>query len=143
MGRVVFRGDYPTNNATVELNSTIEKLNELQTSLNTQMHGAQEVIHKMDETTKTTNEIVDKVKSSVDEIHTIYDHVIDDNRQNLEAFGQEMAKWLAAYDQQVHATMQNSLNEVQGSLVEFANTLTTSIHALEDALDTINEKLSV
>jgi len=132
-----------TNNATVELNSTIEKLNELQTSLNTQMHGAQEVIHKMDETTKTTNEIVDKVKSSVDEIHTIYDHVIDDNRQNLEAFGQEMAKWLAAYDQQVHATMQNSLNEVQGSLVEFANTLTTSIHALEDALDTINEKLSV
>jgi len=75
-------------------------------------------------------------------LRKVYQKILEDNKHNLEELSEEMSKWLKAYDQQVQSTMQNSLNEVQGALVNFANILSQSILSLEDAIESINDKLN-
>jgi signal transduction histidine kinase len=130
-----------TQQVTEEFKASIEKVNQLQNILNGQIQEAKTIMDNLDTTSKSTIEIVDIVKHSANELHDVYQTIIEENRDNLEALGEEMAKWLKAYDKQVHATMQNSLNEVQGALVNFANTLSQSIASLEDALESIHDKL--
>jgi len=130
-----------TKEVTEEFNEAIIKTNELQTSLNIQIDKANEIMNNLSNTSESTLQVADKVKNSVDEIHNIYTQVIEENQHNLEKFSEAMSEWLKAYDEQTHATMQNSLNEVQAALANFANTLSQSIASLEDAIESINEKL--
>jgi len=130
-----------TKEAAVEFNEAIIKTNKLQISLNAQIDKANEIMDNLSNTSESTLQIADKVKDSVDEIHNTYTQVIEENQHNLEKFSEAMSKWLKAYDEQTHATMQNSLNEVQAALANFANTLSQSIASLEDAIESINEKL--
>ena len=130
-----------TKEATEEFNEAIVKTNALQTSLSIQIDKANEIMNNLSNTSESTLQVADKVKNSVDEIHNIYTQVIEENQHNLEKFSEAMSEWLKAYDEQTHATMQNSLNEVQAALANFANTLSQSIASLEDAIESINEKL--
>ena len=131
-----------TQQATEEFKVSIDKVNQLQETLNSNMQEAKVIMENMDTTSKNTADMVDNVKHSAEELHKVYQNILEDNRHNLEEFSEEMSKWLKAYDQQVQSTMQNSLNEVQGALVNFANTLSQSIASLEDALESINDKLN-
>jgi chromosome segregation ATPase len=131
-----------TEEATKEFTETVNHINQLQELLSQQAHSSQSTIENLNKTSQTTLEMVEKVHSSVEDINSVYNNVIDENKHNLEELGQSMSKWLQEYDSQTHATMQNSLNEVQAALSNFANTLSQSIASLEDAIESINDKLA-
>lgn len=125
-----------------EFNESANRLNKLNEILNTQMQEAKVVIEKLDAISKNAVNMVNSVQYSAEELRKVYQKILEDNKHNLEELSEEMSKWLKAYDQQVQSTMQNSLNEVQGALVNFANILSQSILSLEDAIESINDKLN-
>jgi len=128
--------------STIEFNDTIEKINQLQSLFNTQIEQSNLIIQNLKETSLNTNQITENVKQSAEKLHKAYNNIIEENHKNLEKLSDAMSHWIQSFDDQTHTTMQNSLNEVQAALSNFATTLTQSIASLEDAIESINEKLT-
>jgi len=123
------------------LTKVVNEMKAIQSNLKDQLERSNEFTIKMNEVASSTLDVMNSSKETTIELQNIYKNIIEENRENLDELGNAMSKWLAEFDQQVHATMQNSLNEVQSALANFANTLSNSIASMEDILETINEKL--
>jgi F0F1-type ATP synthase membrane subunit b/b' len=125
-----------------ELHLSINKMYQIQNELNSSLQEAKNILENLKATSQNSANLINSVKQSSEEIHKAYENILKINKQNLEEFGEEMSKWLKIYNQQIQNTMQNSLNEVQGALVQFANILSQSIISLEDAIESLNEKIN-
>jgi len=130
-----------TENATKYLSETITTLANIENSITKHLESIQNTTQSMNEISYNTKSILEDSKETVKELHSIYSDIITENEKNLTDLGDAMSHWLAQYDKQTRATMQSSLSDVQDALSRFANTLTSSIATLEDAIDSINEKI--
>ena len=124
----------------IALTGTVSELNQVEKSIISQLDNSKSISESMKQTATSAAEVVSSSILTAKELQSTYRDVIHENTDNLDAFGGAMSKWLSEYDKQVHSTMQNSLNEVQGALSNFANTLSASMGSLEDAIESINAK---
>jgi ABC-type transporter Mla subunit MlaD len=113
----------------------------VENSISEQLRTLGEVTQSMNEASSNSVSILADSGEIAEKLQNIYSEIITDNTDNLEEFGNAMSQWLSDYDRQVQTTMQNSLVEVQSALSNFANTLTSSIGTLEDAIESLNEKI--
>lgn len=132
---------HTTEDATESLTTIVSQLKEVGNSIEGQLQTLGSVTTSMNEASSNSVSILATSGETAEQLQKVYEGIITDNTDNLEALGNAMSKWLAEYDKQVHTTMQNSLSEVQSALSNFANTLTSSIGSLEDAIENINEKV--
>jgi ABC-type transporter Mla subunit MlaD len=113
----------------------------VENSISEQLQGLENITQTIKETSSNSASIFTDNREIAEKLQNIYSEIITDNTDNLEEFGNAMSQWLSDYDRQVQTTMQNSLVEVQSALSNFANTLTSSIGTLEDAIESLNEKI--
>ncbi len=127
--------------ASLALNGAVEELRNVQSSINEQLGHVKDHTQSLKEISSSTQTVSQSSEETAKELQNVYKKLITENTDNLDQLGESMSKWLSKYDSQVHSTMQNSLSEVQSSLATFAQTLTSSMGALEDAIENINTKV--
>lgn len=132
---------HTTKEATEHLSGSVKQLQDIENSITGQLQTLENVTRSMNESSLDSASILESSRAVAEQLQKVYEEIITDNTDNLDALGNAMSKWLTDYDKQVHSTMQNSLSEVQSSLSNFANTLTSSIGTLEDAIESVNEKI--
>ncbi len=130
-----------TKEATLALSGAVQELHNVQTSVSEQLNDVREHTQSLNDISSSTQVVATASEQSAKVLQETYKVLINENNENLEKLGESMSKWLGEYDSQVHSTMQGSLNEVQGALSNFANTLTQSMGSLEDAIESINTKV--
>ena len=130
-----------TKESTNALTGSVLTLNKIQESISNEMKYLETFTESMKLSSSSTADVLKSAESTSKALQSTYREIIKDNAEDMDKLGEAMSKWLGEYDTQVHATMQNSLNEVQGTLSNFANTLSASIGSLEDAIESINTKV--
>jgi hypothetical protein len=132
---------HTTKDATGQLSEAVSIMKNVENSISEQLQTLGEVTQSMNEASSNSVSILANSGEVAEKLQNVYSEIVTDNTENLEEFGNAMSQWLSDYDQQVQTTMQNSLVEVQSALSNFANTLTSSIGTLEDAIESLNEKI--
>ncbi len=127
--------------ASLALNGAVEELRNVQSSINEQLGHVKDHTQSLKEISSSTQTVSQSSEETAKELQNVYKKLITENTDNLDQLGESMSKWLSKYALQVHSTMQDSLSEVQSSLATFAQTLTSSMGALEDAIENINTKV--
>ncbi len=127
--------------ASLALNGAVEELRNVQSSINEQLGHVKDHTQSLKEISSSTQTVSQSSEETAKELQNVYKKLITENTDNLDQLGESMSKWLSEYALQVHLTMQDSLSEVQSSLATFAQTLTSSMGALEDAIENINTKV--
>lgn len=127
--------------ASLALNGAVEELRNVQSSINEQLGHVKDHTQSLKEISSSTQTVSQSSEETAKELQNVYKKLITENTDNLDQLGESMSKWLSEYALQVHSTMQDSLSEVQSSLATFAQTLTSSMGALEDAIENINTKV--
>ena len=127
--------------ASLALNGAVEELRNVQSSINEQLGHVKDHTQSLKEISSSTQTVSQSSEETAKELQNVYKKLITENTDNLDQLGESMSKWLSEYDLQVHSTMQDSLSKVQSSLATFAQTLTSSMGALEDAIENINTKV--
>jgi len=132
---------YITKDATMQLSETVNIMKNIESLISKRLQTIENITQLMNDTSSKSVDILTNSNETAEKLQNTYSKIITDNTDNLEQFGGNMSKWLSNYDKQVHTTMQNSLGEVQSALSNFANTLTSSIGTLEDAIESLNERI--
>jgi hypothetical protein len=132
---------HTTKDATEQLSETVFFMKNIEKSISEQLQGLENITQTIKETSSNSASIFTDNREIAEKLQNVYSKIVTDNTENLEEFGNAMSQWLSDYDRQVQATMQNSLKEVQSALSNFANILTNSIGTLEDAIESLNEKI--
>lgn len=127
--------------ASLALNGAVEELRNVQSSINEQLGHVKDHTQSLKEISSSTQTVSQSSEETAKELQNVYKKLITENTDNLDQLGESMSKWLSKYNSQVHSTMQDSLSKVQSSLATFAQTLTSSMGALEDAIENINTKV--
>lgn len=127
--------------ASLALNGAVEELRNVQSSINEQLGHVKDHTQSLKEISSSTQTVSQSSEETAKELQNVYKKLITENTDNLDQLGESMSKWLSEYALQVHSTMQDSLSKVQSSLATFAQTLTSSMGALEDAIENINTKV--
>ncbi len=127
--------------ASLALNGAVEELRNVQSSINEQLGHVKDHTQSLKEISSSTQTVSQSSEETAKELQNVYKKLITENTDNLDQLGESMSKWLSKYDSQVRSTMQDSLSKVQSSLATFAQTLTSSMGALEDAIENINTKV--
>ncbi len=127
--------------ASLALNGAVEELRNVQSSINEQLGHVKDHTQSLKEISSSTQTVSQSSEETAKELQNVYKKLITENTDNLDQLGESMSKWLSKYDSQVCSTMQDSLSKVQSSLATFAQTLTSSMGALEDAIENINTKV--
>ena len=130
-----------TNEATKIFKESVKDLELSQENIKDQIEELSLQATMTNHIATSTKEITNSSENTAKTLQETYKNLIDENSDNVDKLGESMSKWLSDYDRQVQSTMQNSLNEIQKSLANFANVLTSSIGSLEDAIETIDEKI--
>jgi len=130
-----------TNEATKIFKESVKDLELSQENIKDQIEELSLQATMTNHIATSTKEITNSSENTAKTLQETYKNLINENSDNVDKLGESMSKWLSDYDRQVQSTMQNSLNEIQKSLANFANVLTSSIGSLEDAIETIDEKI--